>query len=51
VRRRVLNLLAGLSLRVCVAAVVLLVLTGVRPFVQTFTRSRPLFNEVPEGEK
>jgi len=47
--RRLLSLLTALSLLLCVAAVALLVLTFVRPFVHTFTRNRPLFNEVPEG--
>jgi hypothetical protein len=48
-KRRLLNLVTALSLLLCVAAVVMVVLTGVHPFTRTFKRNRPIFNEVPEG--
>jgi hypothetical protein len=48
-KRRLLNFLTALSLLLCVAAVVIFVLTGVHPFTHTFKRNRPIFNEVPEG--
>ena len=48
-KRRLLNLVTSLSLLLCVAAVVMVVLTGVHPFTHIFKRNRPIFNEVPEG--